>query len=100
MPDAGGVPAPGIAPMPAALHAHSCYSLLEGASGPDALLARAAAAGYRALALTDTNNLLGAVGFVDAAVRYGVRPLLGACLRQGRTRCVALAADRTGYANL
>jgi error-prone DNA polymerase len=86
--------------MPAALHAHSWYSLLEGASGPDALLARAAAGGYQAVALTDSNNLLGAAAFADGAARYGVRPLPGACLRQGRTRCVALVADRAGYANL
>src|SRR5579884_1245318 len=86
--------------MPAALHTHSCYSLLEGVSGPEVLLSRAAAGGYQAVALTDANNLLGAVAFADAAVRHGVRPLLGACLRQGRTRCLALAADRGGYANL
>jgi error-prone DNA polymerase len=84
--------------MPAALHVHSWYSLLEGASSPAALLDRAAAGGLTALALTDTNNLLGAVAFRDAA--RSVRPLLGACLKQQRTRCVALVADRAGYRHL
>jgi DNA-directed DNA polymerase III PolC len=86
--------------MPTLLHAHSWYSLLEGASSPEALLARAAACGYTALALTDTNNLYGAVGFTELAYRHGVRPLLGACLRQHRSRCVALVADRAGYRSL
>jgi DNA-directed DNA polymerase III PolC len=86
--------------MSVPLHVHSWYSLLEGASSPTALLERAAAAGHEALALTDTNNLYGAAGFVTEARRRGVRPLLGACLRQQRTRCVALIAEPVGYRSL
>jgi DNA polymerase III subunit alpha len=86
--------------MPVHLHTHSWYSLLEGASSPDALLDRAAAHGYTSLALTDTNNLYGASAFVESASRIGIRPLLGARLRQNRCRCTVLIADRTGYRNL
>jgi DNA polymerase III alpha subunit len=86
--------------MPVSLHTHSWYSLLEGSSSLEALLDRAAACGYTTLALTDTNNLYGAVAFVEAAYRRGIRPLLGACLRQHRTRCVALVGERGGYRNL
>src|SRR5947209_611065 len=86
--------------MPVSLHTHSWYSLLEGVSSPEALLARAAAGGHTALALTDTNNLYGAVPFVEMAFGHGVRPILGACLRQQRTRCVALVAERAGYRSL
>src|SRR5437868_10433805 len=86
--------------MAVPLHVHSWYSLLEGVSSPQALLERALACGYTALALTDTNNLYGAVEFTKQAHRYGIRPLLGACLRQQRTRCVALIADQAGYRNL
>src|SRR5437879_6402709 len=86
--------------MPVSLHTHSWYSLLEGVASPETLLARAAQGGHTALALTDTNNLYGAVAFVGQACRHGIRPLLGACLRQHRTRCVALIAERTGYRNL
>jgi DNA polymerase-3 subunit alpha/error-prone DNA polymerase len=86
--------------MPSLLHAHTWYSLLEGASSPEALLDRAAACGYTALALTDTNNLYGMVPFTELAHRRGVRPLLGACLRQHRSHCVALIADRSGYRSL
>jgi DNA polymerase-3 subunit alpha/error-prone DNA polymerase len=86
--------------MPVSLHTHSWYSLLEGASSLEALLDRAGACGYTSLALTDTNNLYGAVAFTDRAHRRGIRPLLGACLRQHRNRCVALVADPAGYRNL
>jgi DNA polymerase-3 subunit alpha/error-prone DNA polymerase len=85
---------------PVPLHVHSWYSLLEGASSPQALLKRTAACGYTALALTDTNNLYGAVAFVQEAVHHGIRPLLGTCLRQNRSRCVALMAERSGYRSL
>ena len=63
--------------MPVALHTHSWYSLLEAVPSPEALLTRAAACGYTALALTDTNNLYGAVAFTELARRQGIRPLLG-----------------------
>jgi DNA polymerase III alpha subunit len=45
----------------AELHCHSYFSLLDGASSPEALVERAAALGYPALALTDHNGLYGAV---------------------------------------
>src|SRR5438105_8959740 len=86
--------------MAVPLHVHSWYSLLEGVSSPQALLQRAAACGYTALALTDANNLYGAVEFTEQAHRHGIRPLLGACLRQQRTRCVALIAEQAGYRSL
>jgi DNA-directed DNA polymerase III PolC len=86
--------------MPVSLHTHSVYSLLEGVAGLEELLGRAAACGQGALALTDTNNLYGAVAFSTLAHRHGIRPLLGACLRQQRSRCVALIAERAGYRSL
>ena len=86
--------------MPVALHTHSWYSLLEAVPSPETLLTRAAACGYTALALTDTNNLYGAVPFTELARRRGIRPLLGACLRQGQAHCVTLIAEPEGYRSL
>ncbi|MFY8151622.1 MAG: PHP domain-containing protein, partial [Hyphomicrobiales bacterium] len=43
------------------LHVHSSYSLLEGALMVGTLAKMAAADGQPALALTDTNNLFGAL---------------------------------------
>ena len=60
------------------LHTHSCFSLLDGASRPEALVARVAGLGMPALALTDTDALYGAVSFWQAANEAGVKPIFGA----------------------
>ncbi|HET9233441.1 MAG TPA: PHP domain-containing protein, partial [Candidatus Eisenbacteria bacterium] len=59
------------------LHVHSDYSLLEGAVKVPDLVALAARGGMPALALTDGGNMFGAVEFYDAAVKAGVKPILG-----------------------
>ena len=82
------------------LHVHSWYSLGEGASSPEALLAAAAAHGFRSLACTDTNAVYGAVDFQRAAEAAGVRPILGAQLVLGDEQCVALATDAAGWGAL
>jgi DNA-directed DNA polymerase III PolC len=86
--------------MPVSLHTHSWYSLLEAVCSPEALVRHAASLGYNALALTDTNNLYGAVAFGELAFRHDLRPLFGACLRQHRSRCVVLIGEHVGYRNL
>jgi error-prone DNA polymerase len=61
----------------AELHCHSGFSLGDGASTPEALAARAAELGYGALALTDHDDLGGAVRFSRACAEAGVQPVLG-----------------------
>ena len=60
------------------LRAHSAYSLLRGTSPPEALVAEAARLGLRGLALTDHNNVYGAVSFQKTAQALGIQPILGA----------------------
>jgi DNA polymerase III alpha subunit len=45
------------------------------------------------VALTDTNSAAGAVEFVEAAARVGVRPVLGARLAHGSHRATALVGE-------
>jgi error-prone DNA polymerase len=59
------------------LHAHSCWSLREGASSSDELVERALALGYPALAVTDHDNLYGAMEFAQAARERGLKPITG-----------------------
>ncbi|HET6762926.1 MAG TPA: DNA polymerase III subunit alpha, partial [Longimicrobiaceae bacterium] len=59
------------------LHCHSGFSLGDGASTPEALAARAASLGYGALALTDHDDLGGAVRFSRACAEVGIQPVLG-----------------------
>ncbi|MEZ4720185.1 MAG: PHP domain-containing protein, partial [Caldilineaceae bacterium] len=83
------------------LHCHSYYSLLDGASSPEALVARAADLGLPALALTDHDSLAGAVRFWTAARAAGIQPIFGAelTLADGHHLTV-LAETQDGYANL
>ena len=85
----------------AELHCHSYYSLLDGASSPEALVERAAALGYRSLALTDHNGLYGAVRFWTAARDAGIRPLFGAEVTlDDDSHLTLLVETQRGYANL
>ena len=59
------------------LHCHSSFSLLDGASSPEQLVARAAALGYPALALTDHDDLGGIVRFAEAAREAGIGGIVG-----------------------
>ena len=59
------------------LHVHSAYSLLEGMIRVDELVARCRDARMPAVAITDTNNLFGALEFAAAAAAGGVQPIIG-----------------------
>jgi error-prone DNA polymerase len=60
------------------LHTSSAFSFLDGASLPEALIDRAAALGYRALALLDRDGVYGAPRFHLAAKRAGIKAIVGA----------------------
>ena len=83
------------------LHCHSYFSLLDGASSPEALVERAAALGYPALALTDHDGLYGAIRFWQAAQERGIRTVIGSevTLDDGH-HLTLLAETQVGYANL
>lgn len=82
------------------LHVHSDSSAMRGVPSVEALCVLAQRQGLRALALTDTNGLYGAIRFLDQARRHGLRPILGAELTTDRHRAVLLAKTPDGYANL
>ena len=59
------------------LHVHSDYSFLDGACKITDLVKRVGSLGMKACALTDHGNMLGAIEFYDAALKAGIRPILG-----------------------
>ena len=59
------------------LRIHSAYSLLEGAIHVKELAKRCHDMDMPAAAITDTNNLFGALEFSEAAVNNGVQPIIG-----------------------
>src|SRR5688500_6391630 len=60
------------------LHTASAFSFLQGASLPEALVERAAALGYEALALLDADGVYGAPRFHKAAEKAGIKAIIGA----------------------
>ncbi len=94
------------------LHCHSYFSLLDGASSPEALVEQADRLGYRALALTDHDGLYGIVRFWQAARERGLKALVGAEVSLTTVashdpagdpdghHLTLLAETRGGYANL
>jgi DNA polymerase-3 subunit alpha len=96
------------------LHVHSSYSLLEGALKIGDLQKLAEKDRQPALALTDTNNLFGALEFSEKLAGKGIQPIAGMQLsvcfeepepnsRQPGVRAsniVLLAASEEGYGNL
>ncbi|MFZ1919628.1 MAG: DNA polymerase III subunit alpha [Terriglobales bacterium] len=59
------------------LHLHSDYSLLDGACDLEKLVERVKQLGMPAVAMTDHGNIFGAVHFVNAAHKAGVKPIVG-----------------------
>src|SRR5256885_11861125 len=83
------------------LHAHSAFSFLDGASGPDELAGAAVALGHEALALTDHNGMCGSMEFAQAAAPLGLRAIHGAemDLDDGR-HITLLVEDGAGWCKL
>ncbi|MBI2854185.1 MAG: DNA polymerase III subunit alpha [Chloroflexi bacterium] len=85
----------------AELHCHSYYSFHDGASSLEELLLRAKDLGYSALAITDHDNLCGAMRFAHLSRSVGVRGIIGAEVTlRGGYHLTLLARNRQGYSDL
>jgi len=85
----------------AELHCHSYYSFHDGASSLEELMVRAKELGYRALAITDHNNLCGAMQFAQLSKSLELHGIIGAEVTlKGGYHLTLLAKDRKGYGNL
>ena len=83
------------------LHAHSNFSLLDGASFPEQMVEAARAKGMSALALTDHDGLYCVPQFCASAKGAGLKPVVGAELTLDHDFHVTLLAkDKRGYSNL
>jgi len=97
------------------LHVHTHFSLLDGATRIGALVAEVAAQGSPAVAITDHGNLFGVIPFYQAALKAGVKPIVG-CeaymapgdrrerdargMKEASYHLLLLAMNRAGYQNL
>ena len=89
-------------PLYAELHTSSAFSFLRGASLPEALIERAAALGYPALALLDRDGVYGLPRFYQAAKSAGIRAIVGAelTITPGRWPLPVLVESQDGWRNL
>src|SRR6202043_2612700 len=97
------------------LHVHSAYSLLKGSIKIQKLAELAKADRQPAVALTDTDNMFGALEFSDKLAVYGIQPIIGCelavdfgdqdpnarnALAAVPARIVLLASRERGYRSL
>ena len=96
------------------LHTHSNYSLLDGLSKIDGLVAKAKRLGMPAIALTDHGNLYGAIDFYKACKGADIKPIIGVeayianrsrhdkepNIDNKRYHLTLLVKNKTGYQNL
>ena len=88
------------------LRLHTEFSVVDGTNRIDEVAKAAAKDGQPALAITDLNNLFGAIKFYKEARGKGVKPLLGAEVNLATpdggapARMVLLVQNHEGYLNL
>lgn len=96
------------------LHVHTEYSLLDGACRISDLVKRVKEIGQSAVAITDHGNMYGAIEFRNAAVKEGIKPIIGcevyvaprsrfdkeAGIDQHPYHLVLLCENNEGYRNL
>src|SRR3982075_2985913 len=82
------------------LHCHSNFSFLDGGSHPYELAVRAAELEMPALAITARGGGYGAVKFLKACRKLGVKPIIGTTLEVDGQEVVMIARNLRGYSNL
>ena len=99
------------------LHLHTSYSMLDGAIRIPDLMKHCKKHGMSSVAMTDHGNMFGAIEFYKAAMKEGVKPIIGNEMyvapggRKGTREIekladgnnyhlVLLASNQTGYSNL
>lgn len=97
------------------LHVHTQFSVLDGLSDIQGLIAKAKADGMKAIAISDHGSMFGVKKFHDACTKADIKPIIG-CetyvarrsleskennkLDKSGWHLVLLAKNRTGYDNL
>ncbi|MCC5910204.1 MAG: DNA polymerase III subunit alpha [Clostridiaceae bacterium] len=96
------------------LHVHTEYSLLDGFTRIDKVMDRAKELGMKAIAITDHGTMFGVVDFYKAAIKKGIKPIIGCEVYtaargmqdknpskdKNQGHLVLLARNQEGYQNL
>ncbi len=96
------------------LHLHTQYSLLDGSGKIEEMIGHAKELGMESIAITDHGVMYGVVDFYEAAVKQGIKPIIGCevyVANRGRKdkesgidnmyyHLILLAKNQQGYENL
>lgn len=82
------------------LYIQTEYSLLNSTLHINKLIKSAIDKGYKALAITDINNMHGAIKFYEECTANGIKPIMGLSLVLGDNRFLLYAMNNNGYRNL
>jgi DNA polymerase-3 subunit alpha len=94
------------------LHNHSEYSLLDGLSRVENLVARAKELGFKSMAITDHGNMYGTITYYKLCQAAGIKPIIGCEIYITKNRkekgqasndynhLILLAKNEIGYKNL
>ena len=82
------------------LHCHSDYSLGDSTARLEDYIEAAQEAGMKALAISDTNSIAGAIKFSELCKNAGIKPIMASELTFDVGSIVCIAMDEEGMNNL
>lgn len=82
------------------LQVKTCYSLLKSLNNIKQLVSYAASLGYKALAITDENNMFGVPEFYQECKNNNIKPIIGIELDIEDKKILLYAMNNQGYKNL
>ena len=83
-----------------ALQVKTSYSILQSLNSIQKLIKKASTLGYKALAITDTNNMFGVPEFYFECKKNNIKPIIGIELTIQNKKILLYAITNLGYKNL
>jgi DNA polymerase-3 subunit alpha len=83
-----------------ALQIKTSYSILQSLNEIKKLVPYAASLGYKALAITDANNMFGVPEFYNECKKYNIKPIIGIEITIEDKKILLYAMNNHGYKNL
>ena len=83
-----------------ALQVKTCYSILESLNKIPELVEKSSSLGYKALSITDKNNMFGVPQFYQECKKNNIKPIIGIELEIENNLVLLYAMNNNGYKNL
>ena len=83
-----------------ALQVKTSYSILQSLNDIKKLVTKASSLGYKALAITDCNNMFGVPEFYFECQKNNIKPIIGISITINDKAILLYAINNTGYKNL